>query len=416
MVKRKYLLIIMLILSMLAVGCETNITAMTMEKPDEQILDAFDKEIVKRQNQFGFDLYQVLKEEKNVLISPFSIGAAMNMVYSGTDGASQKEMAEAMHIFGLDEKEASENLLAQLYYLKTGDEKVELLTANSAWFREDVPFLESYRDRLEMYHLAETKSLDFMDPQAANIINQWVKQATNKKITDIVEDPIDPLTILFLMNALYFNGEWTYSFDTQDTYLGTFTDYKQEVNEAFMMHQTGQFSYYADETKKAIRLPYGEEKRFGMYVLLPQDAASLSELKKSITSGTWEELKKELDEQKGALSLPRFSLTYETPLKPMLNEIGIRKVFDPYRSDFSNMVSKEYREDIYISEVLHKTLIEVDERGTEAAAVTSVEIGVTSLPALDFEMKVDRPFVLILEDEVTETILFLGHVDTLKDS
>lgn len=416
MVKRKYLLIIMLILSMLAVGCETNITAMTMEKPDEQILDAFDKEIVKRQNQFGFDLYQVLKEEKNVLISPFSIGAAMNMVYSGTDGASQKEMAEAMHIFGLDEKEASENLLAQLYYLKTGDEKVELLTANSAWFREDVPFLESYRDRLEMYHLAETKSLDFMDPQAANIINQWVKQATNKKITDIVEDPIDPLTILFLMNALYFNGEWTYSFDTQDTYLGTFTDYKQEVNEAFMMHQTGQFSYYADETKKAIRLPYGEEKRFGMYVLLPQDAASLSELKKSITSGTWEELKKELDEQKGALSLPRFSLTYETPLKPMLNEIGIRKVFDPYRSDFSNMVSKEYREDIYISEVLHKTLIEVDEKGTEAAAVTSVEIGVTSLPALDFEMKVDRPFVLILEDEVTETILFLGHVDTLKDS
>ncbi len=199
------------------------------------------------------------------------------------------------------------------------------------------------------------------------------------------------------------------SLDKQATFEDTFYLASGDQAKVPMMNQSGTYDYYEAPNFQAIRLPYGKEKRMAMYVFLPNENSSLADFHKELNYANWENWLSRFETKSGSIMLPRFSLEYEKSLKDALSELGMKIAFDP-AADFSRMVPADSRDDVYINDVRHKSFIEVDESGTEAAAVTSVEMRVTSMPLYDFNMKVDRPFFYVIHDSETGAVLFMGSV------
>ncbi len=408
---KPYMITFFLIIALAFTGC-TAVQAPIMSKPDDNVLNAFDASMATSNNNFGFDLYRELWEHgENILISPTSVALALAMVYNGVDGDTKEAMAKVMKTQGINLEELNKNNLALLYFLRTADEKVNLNVANSVWMREGFPFDENFVSQVEEFYLAAVRELDFGDPKAADTINKWVKENTEGLIPDIVEDPIDPLTIMFLINAIYFRGEWTQKFEKEQTIDHKFCTASGKEVMVPMMYQSGSYDYYRERDYQAIRLPYGETERMAMYVFLPNEESCLEDFHIELTGENWESRLSSFESKEGTILLPRFTLEYEESLNDALKALGMDIAFDPARSDFSRMVPAEVRDDVYISDVKHKTFIEVDEVGTEAAAVTSVEIRVTSMPMYDFNMEVNRPFFYVIHDSETGAILFMGSVN-----
>lgn len=408
--KKLNLVVLFLVLALTAAGC-TQENVANMAKPDDAVLESFQVDIVRQHNLFGFDMYHTLLDSKdNMMISPVSISMALAMAYNGSDGATREAMAKVLHLEGISDEQINNNLLSLIYYLRTADPKVTLVTANSAWMREGFPFDESFIEAIRTYFLAEAKALDFQDTNAPNIINRWVKDKTQGLIPTIVDPPIDPQTILYLINAVYFKGEWTKPFDPNNTQDGTFTTTTGEAVTVPMMHQSGSFAYLENENVQGIRLPYGDDERMAIYIFLPGQGKTLTDLNGVFNEANWNQWKEQMAVGSGTIQLPKFTMEYKQSLVAALKTLGMDVAFDPDNADFSRLVSGDLVENIFISEVLHKTYINVNETGTEAAAVTSVEMNATSMPSWDFEMAVDRPFIYVIEDNDTGAILFMGNV------
>lgn len=409
---KPYKLTLFLVLALALTGC-TAVPAPVMGKPDDSILKAFEKTTAGLNNRFGLELYtQLLEENENLLMSPVSVGLALAMAYNGADGETREAMAKVLQAQGIDLEELNKNNLALLYFLRTADEKVQLNIANSLWKRQGFSFAGEFVSRVQEFYLAAARELDFNDPKAADTINRWVKESTEGLIPEIVEDPIDPLTIMFLINAVYFQGEWTRKFEKELTSEQTFYTAAGGEVKVPMMYQSGRYDYYRNDYFQAVRLPYGQEGRMAMYVFLPHEDVGLQGFHAELTEGLEGWLGK-FTEGEGTILLPRFTLEYEKSLKEPLKALGMGRAFDPARAEFAKMVPEGSRDDIYISDVKHKAFIQVDEAGTEAAAVTSVEVRVTSMPMYDFQMEVNRPFFYVIHDRETETILFMGCVQDL---
>lgn len=367
-------------------------------------------------NQFGFNLYnQLRKDSGNIMVSPISVAMALQMTYNGAGAETKADMAQVLQIAGMDLNTLNQNSRELLQKLQTGDAKITLEIANSLWLREGMAFDQDFLRRNKDYYYAGAYNLDFSQPEAADTINNWVGENTKGLIKDIVNPPIDPRTIMFLINATYFQGTWTKQFVKQATFEDTF--YSAAGNQAWvpMMNQAGTYDYLETADFQAIRLPYGEEKKMGMYVFLPQENSSLAEFHNKLDYAHWENWLSRFETKSGTIMLPRFSLEYEESLKGALAALGMEMAFDPDRADFSRMVpANNNSDDVYISDVRHKTYIDVDEAGTEAAAVTSVGVTATSMPLYDFNMKVDRPFFYVIHDSETGSILFMGSVAELS--
>ncbi|OPZ74154.1 MAG: Protease inhibitor precursor [Firmicutes bacterium ADurb.Bin456] len=361
-------------------------------------------------NQFGFNLYNQLKNgSQNIMISPISIAMALHMTYNGAGGGTKEDMAKALQVTGIDLDTLNQKNQDLLQRLKAADPKVKLEIANSLWLHKDMVFDQDFLKRNKDYYSAGAYNLDFGDPGAADTINNWVKENTKGLIKDIVDPPVDPMAIMFLINAVYFQGTWTEQFDPQATFEDTFHLASGGQAKVPMMNQSGAYDYYKAPDFQAIRLPYGKEKRMAMYIFLPDENSSLTDFQKELNYANWENWLSRFKTRQGAIMLPRFSLEYEKSLKDALSQLGMGIAFDPAGSDFSGMVPANTG-DVHISDVRHKTFIEVDELGTEAAAVTSVEMRVTSMPLHDFNMKADRPFFYVIHDSETGAILFMGSV------
>jgi len=277
--------------------------------------------------------------------------------------------------------------------------------ANSLWARPGFPFHQSFLDANRRYFAAHVQHLDFEDPKSPATINEWVSDKTRGKIPDIV-DRIDRDHILFLINAIHFKGSWSTRFDTQATRDGNFTlgDGSQVIHP--MMSRTGRFQYFEGEGFQAVRLPYGTG-RTAMYIFLPSSPSGLGDLLGKLSPQNWATWQAGFRESEGYLMLPRFSLETEYELAGPLKTMGMEVAFDPQRADFSAMCPVPPT--VYIGAVKHKAVIDVDEEGTEAAAVTSVEIRVVSMPR-GFHMVVDRPFLFAIGDSQTDLTLFMGVV------
>ena len=349
--------------------------------------------------RFGFKLLQDLQEREpglNIFISPLSISIALTMTYNGAIGETERAMAEVLEIDALALSTINNSNKALRDSLENPDPKVQISIANSIWSRQGVDFNPEFLERNRVFFGAEIASLDFSSPQATATINEWVDTNTNSKIEKIVER-IDPQTLLFLINAIYFKGNWQDEFDNAMTRPGTFHLPNGGEKRVQMMRREGEYPYLRGENFEATSLPYGDG-RLAMYIFLPNRNASLKKFFRDLTEENWVGWISQFQDRRQTMMLPRFKMEYEVRLNDTLEALGMGIAFGG-GADFSGMGPS-----LFISEVRHKTFVEVNEEGTEAAAVTAV-VGVKSLPPA---FRVDRPFFFAIYDAETETILFMG--------
>lgn len=369
-----------------------------------------DDRLVGASTSFGFSLFdRIAKQDpnKNIFISPSSIAIALSMTYNGASGETQEAIAKALELqnIKIDEVNDYNRNIQQL--LANGDTKVELNIANSLWARKDIVLEKDFLNKVKEFYQAEIGNLDFKDPSAANTINAWAKKNTKDKIDKIV-DRIDADSMLFLINAVYFKGKWEAPFDKTLTKPQPFTLGDGSKAQHPAMSRSGEYRYYDAPTFQAISLPYGTG-RFSMEIFLPKSKSNLLEFQKQLTAKNWQEWSTKFSRKEGLIQLPRFKVEYETSLKSALQNLGMAIAFDPDKADFRNLSAVK----AFIGDVKHKTFVEVNEEGTEAAAVTSVEMKATSaMPSEEtpFQMIVNRPFFFVISDRQTGAILFMGTI------
>jgi len=372
-----------------------------------------DDRLIAATSRFSFRLYnQLLKQRttKNVFLSPSSVMLALAMTYNGAQGETRQAMARALEIEGLSLQEANRAFADLKSTLNTADPKLQLTIANSLWARKGFSLKPDFIQRTKEFYAAEVTSLDFGNPTAPATINSWVRNNTGDRIEKVV-DRISEDTILFLINAIYFKGQWTTEFEKAKTREDDFKLADGGQKKLPMMSQSGKYNYYKGKDFQAVSLPYGSG-RMSMYVFLPDKSTTLDQFQRNLTVEDWETWMKGFRVAPGEVMLPRFKIEYEVDLNDVLKALGMAEAFDPHRANFSGIAQLSQAERIYISKVKHKTFAEVNEEGTVAAAVTAVEAQVTSvqLPQENFIMKVDRPFFVAIRDNLTGTVLFMGSI------
>ncbi|MFB2770349.1 serpin family protein [Pelatocladus sp. BLCC-F211] len=366
-----------------------------------------DTKLINANTKFGFKLFEeVLKQEnnKNVFISPASIAIALDMTYNGASGSTQQAMAKALELQGLSIQEINSSNTALKQLLENPDPQIQLSIANSLWANQEVSFKPDFLKTIQDSYQSKVTNLNFQDSGSVATINSWVKENTRGKIDKIVES-IKPDQVLFILNAIYFKGRWTNEFDKQQTAQQPFYLTSANQKQHPMMSQKGKYKYYENEQFQAVSLPYGKDGKISFYVFLPKQNLSLKSFYQNLNSDNWEKWMSQFSQQEGFIRLPRFKMDYEVRLNDALQALGMGEAFTN-KADFSQM-----GENFAISEVKHKTFVEVNEEGTEAAATTSVGIVQTSLPVNEpFRMIVDRPFFCAMRDNQTGSILFMGSI------
>lgn len=369
-----------------------------------------DNRLTAASTRFSFKLYdQILKRRTsgNTFVSPTSIMLALAMTYNGSDGTTRQAMARALEIEGMSLEEVNQAFADLKSTLALTDPKIQLKIANSLWARNGFAMKPGFIARNKQFYRAELASLNFADPAAVQTINSWVNKNTEGKIEKIIES-IAANDVLFLINAIYFKGQWQYEFDKKKTKPDAFKLDGGEQKELPMMSQSGSYFYQENKDFQAVALPYGSGT-VSMYIFLPNEQAGLDQFERKLTAENWEVWMKSFGVRPGDVTLPRFKVEWEANLNKALIALGMPEAFDE-RADFSEIAEPIGNEKIFISEVLHKSWCEVNEEGTVAAAATSVRAALTSLPPPKFVMKVDRPFFFAIRENQTGAVLFMGSV------
>ena len=395
-----------LVASVIAVILCSSLVA-TREGSQKQV----DTRLTAATSRFSFKLYNQIRKEqgadKNAFVSPASVMLALAMTYNGADGTTREAMARALEINGMGLDDVNLAFAGLKSALAPNDPKIQLRIANSLWARNGIKLKPAFVERNKQHYAAEITTLDFSSPAAKDTINAWVNKNTEGKIQKIV-DRINPDDILFLINAIYFKGQWQIAFKKEDTKPDVFRLAGGERKELPMMSQSGRYLYYKGEGFQAVALPYGKGA-VSMYVFLPDEQSSLDQFEQGLTSENWDVWMNSFRGTPGELKLPRFKVEWESRLNDVLKAIGMAEAFDPARANFSQMAEVSGNR-IFISDVRHKSWCEVNEEGTVAAAVTSVTATLTSAPPQPFSMKVDRPFFFAIRDNQSGVLLFMGSV------
>jgi serpin B len=398
-------LYLILPLILLLTGCGVSITpdfdSAEFKKDDYKM-------ITEANNRFAFDLLNELSKNKNksnTFFSPFSIHSALSMTNNGAAGGTQKEMAEVLHVNGYGQDDINRAYASFLSRTLGREYDATLNIANSIWLKEGYPFLDNFVTRTEDYYLAKVTEMDFSDPKTADEINQWVNQKTNGKIDKMIEK-IEPNKVAYLLNAIYFYGKWEHSFDEKQTFNDAFYEIKGQPKQIPFMRQTNEFKYFEDGLIQAIDLPY-KNNEVRMIVILPKEEIPLADFYQQLSFEQWTNWLSQFNKQQVSITFPKFKLEYSTNLNDPLINLGMPSAFSG-NADFSKMVKNG---GVCIDEVLHKSYLEVNEKGTEAAAVTSVEMKEAASPIMNI-MNVNRPFFFVIQDNESGIILFMGEVNS----
>ncbi|XHX76668.1 MAG: serpin family protein [Stenomitos frigidus ULC029] len=399
------------------IGCWNgmNVTATATPQPTQssqpvamQKPSPLDSKLVAANTKFGFKLFsELLKQDskQNVFVSPSSVAIALSMAYNGASGETQQQMAKTLKLQGMTLNELNRANAKLKALLENPDSGVQLAIANSLWARQGVPFKPTFMQNNQKFYGAQVTELDFADPNATATINNWVKENTRGKISQIV-DALKPDDVMFLINAIYFKGTWTKAFDKSETSNKPFYRSNGSQKNHPMMAQTGSYKYYENNQFQAVSLPYGRE-HVSMYLFLPKKASNLSRLTKTLTAENWQQWMGQFRTQPGSVQVPRFKLEYDVELKKALSALGMPIAFDANKATFDNLSTVATK----IDQVKHKTFVDVNEEGTEAAATTSIGMVTTSMPiSQPFQMNVDRPFFCAIRDNKTGTVLFMGAI------
>ncbi|MCK4546671.1 MAG: serpin family protein [Candidatus Eisenbacteria sp.] len=366
--------------------------------------------LVRSNTAFALDLYRELRTtEGNLFFSPYSISTALAMTYGGARGKTADEMEQTLH-FALDQDRLhpafakSDKRLGAIR--NKGD--LDLLVANSLWPQVDYPFREEYLALARQHYGAPVTPVDYSGAteEARKTINHWVEGKTRDRIRDLIRrGDLDPATMLVLVNAIYFKGDWAHQFDESRTYTGSFVLPGGEEKDVRMMTQQGSFKYGEHEQVQVIELPYAGDD-LAMFVVLPRSGYHLSDVEDSLTQENLLSWLSSLSPSEVEVSLPEFSITWGTEdLTDHLQALGMKEAFLIGRADFSGMDGSR---SLFMGSVLHKAFIEVNEEGSEASASTAVVIKGLSSRTLNF--RADHPFLFLIRDNTTGTILFLGRL------
>lgn len=364
------------------------------------------------QLQFAFDILNQTADAnagQNIFVSAPNIALALAIAANGAKGETFDAMAAPLAGQGATLEQMNSDFAALQALLKRNSEGITLTLGNSLWVNAGPPLNEDYLQRTQRFYDATIRELDFAQPSSANEINQWVQGATNGKIPAIVDQlPAD--LVMMIVSAIYFKAAWMRPFQPELTEDQPFTPANGVQITVPMMQQSGFFAHLKNEQFEAVYLPYmGNTAR--MVVMLPAEGSSVDDLRKQLTPQNWAVWSATFTPAQGSLSLPRFKTEFETTLNDALQNLGMGVAFDTQRADFSGM--RPTPPNLFISEVKHRSMVDVNEAGTEAAAVTSVSIGVTSARPSEnepFEMIVDRPFLFAIEDVQTGALLFQGII------
>lgn len=398
-------------LALLLATCQSDVTGpgeIHGELPRE--LTVSEKQLVEADQSFSYDIFRQTvsydNEEENLFISPLSISTALAMTLNGAEGETLEQMKQALHVSGMDTGEINEAFQSLIELLVSVDPKVTMKIANSVWHEQSLVVEDEFLQRLEDFYNAEVAGLDFRNSGSVDTINSWVNENTEGKIEKII-DRIPPEMVMYLINAIYFKGDWLSKFDKNETRKADFHLESGETVQVDMMSQKERYAVNFSEEVRMIELPYGDSL-FTMSVLMPGDPEMpLNQfIEEEITKENLAQWRSNLRVSEVPLELPKFEMEYEITYNDILKSMGMDKAFDEGAADFSGIADVS-PQNLYISEVKHKTFVSVDEEGTEAAAVTSVGVGVTSLPP---SMIVNRPFVFIIHERESGTNLFLGKV------
>ena len=417
--KKVLLYIVTLCLIGSLVGC-TQTTAAKEIKSDKQRISSPDvsqmeiDSLVDGNSAFVFDLYrQLIDNDENLFYSPYSISLALAMTYAGARGETAQEMADTLRFYLSQDRLHPAFNWMDIELAKRGegaegkdDEGFRLNIVNAIWGQQDYHFMDEFLDVLAENYGAGLRILDFINEteQSRKTINEWVSQQTEGRIEELIpQGAIDTLTRLVLTNAIYFNAAWMYPFDEENTVDGEFTLLNGDTITVSMMNQSQILSYMKGANYQAVELPY-DGNELSMILIMP-DEDSFASFEQSIDSELVNSIVSELAMKQVVLSMPKFEFRSEMSLKDILPAMGMPTAFSGM-ADFSGMTGNR---DLFISDVIHEAFVSVDEAGTEAAAATAVIMKLTAASET-VTMSLDHPFIFLIRDIQTGTILFVGRV------
>jgi serine protease inhibitor len=366
----------------------------------------FYESLVDANKRFGFELFNQLQLKdrgKNVFYSPLSVAFALSMAYNGAAGETKEAMRRTLKIEDVSLDQLNEQSATLIDLLSGSDSKVELAVANSLWARRGVEYKDDFLERNRQFFGAEVASLDFGAPGALSAINNWVSRNTKSKIPTIIKR-INPDDVMFLINAVYFKGEWEYKFNKELTKDEPFYPLSGPQKEVPMMSQSGHYEYYQGDKFQALRLFYAD-KVASLDLFLPDKDSSIDDLLKRLSPEQCERWTRSFRQASGNIKIPRFKMDYESSLNDPLKAMGMGVAFVRGKADFSGMRDQK---DLYITDVKHKAFVEVNEEGTEAAAAASVGGPLRALQRFTFIA--DHPFLMMIRDQRTTALLFMGVV------
>lgn len=363
-------------------------------------------DLIESNNKFGFNIFKKLHEdapEQNIFMSPISISTALAMTLNGADGQTKTEMHNTMELANLELEEVNEAFQYVLTALPELDNGTELKFANSIWHDLDFTAYADFLDVNTNFYDSEVNGLDFKDPNSVDVINNWASDNTNGLIDEILTQ-IPGGAVMYLINAIYFKGAWRFPFDPEHTADAEFfvTPDQSVPIERMSFGAEVTFPYLENELFQAVDLPYGDSI-FSMSVFLPKANSSLDDIVNSLEAETYNDWVNSFASRRMNFFMPKFKMEYEKKLNDILKSLGMVDAFDGGRADFSKLGPGG----LYISMVKHDAFVEVNEEGTEAAAVTTVEVSETSVGLF---IDLNRPFLFVIRENKTNSVLFMGKM------
>jgi serpin B len=376
--------------------------------PNLRTLSAVENTLVNSSNEFAFALFnQTQSNESNYFLSPLSVGIALGMTLNGAEGETKQGILNTIQFGDLTDVDVNKGYFDLINLLSEMDRTVSMNIANSVWYRNTLTVKPDFKSIIETDYKGTVQGLDFSSPTSKNTINKWVEDRTNNKIKDVIED-IDPSLVMFLINAIYFKGDWAYRFDKAKTRSDNFyLDGGQVIQTEMMQAEKVAVSTFSHEKFSLVNIPFGN-KQFEFSVLLPNSQYTTEDIVPDLRPDALNEWMSKAHDQTVELRMPKFKMKWKKRLNEDLSAMGMAQAFTPGYADFPHFFESPLR--LYIDFVDHHSFLEVNETGAEAAAVTVVGVGLTSIGSGPPVLAINKPFIFLIREKHSGAILFMGQL------
>jgi len=402
---KNFVLLVMVLVAVLALNCSKSTDPEPPDPTPTPInLDEAQKQVLQSSNLFGFKLFKDIAGAtppgENIFISPMSASFALGMVWNGAVGETRQVMGSTLEMADLTDDEINLSYQSLMSVLPNADPEVVVAIANSIWSRQGKAIVPEYIELCQTYFDALVQEVDFQDPATVDAINNWCAENTNNRIPEIIKPPVPVEVAMMLLNAIYFKGTWTYLFDSTETFDGQFRLEDGSFADCRMMTREDTVDYFSNDVFHAVDLPYGNET-YSMTIMVPHYNKTVDDILAILNDDNWQSWLGSFNPLETPIFMPKFKFEYEISLEDILKAMGMEIAFTP-AADFSGMFVDGVG---WIDKVKQKTFVQVDEQGTEAAAVTIV-VMIDSIAGFF----VDKPFLFVIHEHQTGAILFMGKV------